>query len=75
MSVLVHGPMGCGKTRNSEALRRHFGMRHILDGWTPGDPVPPHTLILTYHEPQWSSSSRVRIVSFSAAMQAIAGAS
>lgn len=30
-SVNVYGPMGCGKTRNAEALRRHFGLDLVVD--------------------------------------------
>lgn len=55
MSVIIYGPQGCGKTRNAEALAKHFGLNHIIDdgedengnSWHPGDPVPDDTLVLT----------------------------
>lgn len=31
-SVAVFGPRGCGKTRNCQALARHFGLRVIVEG-------------------------------------------
>ncbi len=30
-SVVVYGPQGCGKTRNAEALARHYGCAEIVD--------------------------------------------
>jgi hypothetical protein len=29
---VVYGPAGCGKTRNAEALRLHYGMDRVIDG-------------------------------------------
>jgi hypothetical protein len=34
-TVLVHGPAGCGKTRNAEAIRQHFGCEGVIDEWDP----------------------------------------
>lgn len=48
-SVVIYGPPGCGKTRNAQALAKHFGLRIILDEWNirkPGIP-PADTLVLT----------------------------
>lgn len=30
-SIFVYGPAGCGKTHNSEALRKHFGLGTVVD--------------------------------------------
>ena len=30
-SVIVYGPQGCGKTRNADALVKHFGVRESVD--------------------------------------------
>lgn len=47
-SVIVFGPAGCGKTANAEALRQHFGMDRIVDGWNGSDAIPAHgALVLT----------------------------
>ena len=34
-TIVVFGPQGCGKTRNAEALAAHFGLRFIVDDWSP----------------------------------------
>ncbi|MFG6514456.1 hypothetical protein ACGYKD_11675 [Sulfitobacter sp. TB366] len=33
--ILIHGPAACGKTRNAEALKSHYGARQIVDGFYP----------------------------------------
>lgn len=51
-SIIVHGPQGCGKTLNAEALRVHYGMTTVLDGWTSRDRLPLRdTLVLTNESP------------------------
>ena len=45
--VIVSGPAGSGKTRNAEALARHYKCRFILDGWTRGKPKGNGCLVLT----------------------------
>ncbi|MBN8260960.1 MAG: hypothetical protein J0L59_01390 [Xanthomonadales bacterium] len=49
-SLIVHGPQGCGKTRNAVALARHYGLSKVLDHHDP-HALPPgvsvDTLILT----------------------------
>ena len=32
-TVLIHGPQGCGKTRNAQALAEHFGCSKVVDDW------------------------------------------
>lgn len=62
MIIVIHGPPACGKTRNKEALRRHFGCRRIVDGWEAhsdradpshhdGSPIRDGDLILTTDDP------------------------
>lgn len=47
-SCLVHGPVGCGKTRNAKAIAKALGLSQILDDWQAGAPVPLlDTLVLT----------------------------
>ena len=47
-SVIVWGPKGSGKTKNAEALKKHFGLRKIHDGASKGDRIDKfNTLILT----------------------------
>lgn len=49
-SIIVHGPRACGKTRNKDALARHFGLANILDDQDPNElpsGIRCNTLILT----------------------------
>lgn len=46
-TVFIHGPMGCGKTRNAEALKRHFECASIIDDWQLGYPITKGALHLT----------------------------
>ena len=32
-TVLIHGPQGCGKIRNAQALAAHFGCSQVVDDW------------------------------------------
>lgn len=34
-TLVVHGPQGCGKTRNANLLRDRFGCRDVVDEWDP----------------------------------------
>jgi hypothetical protein len=74
-SVIVYGPQGCGKTRNAEKIRSHFGLKYILDGFTPGDQAPREdTLILTSaidRAPDSLSSRLFQFFSFSALPRSI----
>lgn len=40
-TVIVYGPQGCGKTRNSEKMRRAFGLDTVIDDWQPGSNGQP----------------------------------
>ena len=31
-SIVVHGPQGCGKTRNGQRLAKHFGLDRVVEG-------------------------------------------
>lgn len=46
-AIIVHGPHGFGKSLSVEALKAHFGVSRVVDGWAPGDPVEADTLYLT----------------------------
>lgn len=81
MSIIIYGPQGCGKSRHAEALARHFGCRHIVDGII--DPYPRtrvdaerlklgDTLILTQTPPPYPiDASDRRILHFDRAMAAL----
>lgn len=48
MTIIVHGPPGCGKTRNKERLRQHFGATRVVDEWDGKTPLRPGDLALTF---------------------------
>lgn len=49
--VVVFGEQGCGKTRNSDRLAKHFNADTVIDEITSRAAIPRHgrTLILTNH--------------------------
>ncbi|MDR3444722.1 DUF6378 domain-containing protein [Dyella sp.] len=36
-SVIVQGPMGCGKTTNGKRIADFLGLNHLVDDWNPAD--------------------------------------
>jgi len=48
-SVLVYGPQGCGKTRNSKAIAKALGLTTIIDSFEMGNQPWPRNgaLLLT----------------------------
>ena len=68
-AVIVHGPQGCGKTRNAEVMRRAFGCTSIVDDWLPLDPIQPGALHLTYAIPFQDELSHAMVVGFHQAMR------
>lgn len=70
-SWLVHGPEGCGKTRNARAIADALGLPDILDDWQPGMPWPTtKTLVLTNHS--LPADAGVRVLTFEQAMALVA---
>ncbi|MFA7278619.1 MAG: hypothetical protein WC100_00825 [Sterolibacterium sp.] len=51
MSVIIHGPQACGKSRNAKALAAHFNCSRIIDDWNERLPLLPDTLMLTNEAP------------------------
>lgn len=78
-SVIVHGPQGCGKTRNAEALRKHFRLSQIVDEFETlrraNELRPEGTLYLAVHNPEQTCRGPmikelgIRVVAFKDAMQ------
>lgn len=67
-SCLVHGPTGCGKSTNAQAIAKALGLRDVLD-WTLGTPVLLlNTLLLSSErDPNWHFKGRA--MTFDQAMQ------
>lgn len=86
MSIVIFGPQGCGKRRHGELLRRHFGMRSVVEAEDIrsreglyadlSDPMRAARLrnrqavILTDEEPPPFTTLHVRTLSFAEAMRA-----
>ena len=69
MSIVIHGPQACGKTRNAVALAKHFGCSSIIDDWR-GAPLPANALALTNVPPKSPETMLgMRVLSFVDAMQ------
>ncbi|HDY6080000.1 TPA: hypothetical protein ACHJ3C_004574 [Pseudomonas aeruginosa] len=68
-SHIVHGPTGCGKTRNAERIAAALGLSKVQDNWTPTGQVfePFDTLYLTASNGPWPDQAR-HVLSFSEAM-------
>lgn len=70
-SVIVHGPQGCGKTTNAEAIREALGLSAVVDDWKRGQPFPVDgALILTNDDGIFHTVHRqvFRVLSFDDAM-------
>lgn len=65
----VHGPQGCGKTLNSQAIAAALGVSKVVDEWNPGDRHPPVTdhLVLCIDPPEGFR----RVMSFADAMKLV----
>lgn len=44
--VVIHGPQGCGKTRNAQALAAHSGYSRIVDDWDGRSKIEDGCLVL-----------------------------
>lgn len=75
LSIIVHGPQACGKSRNRAAIRDAFGLIGITEDWEPGNPVTPGYLHLTYaplEDGDYHGNPAIQVVPFEQAMQRVA---
>lgn len=54
-TLIIHGPQGCGKTRNGERLREHFGCTKVVELDGPDARLVPGALHLTCDLPSLGS--------------------
>ena len=74
--LIIHGPAGSGKTHHREEIRRAFGMRGIVDGWEPGDPLLDRHVHLTCWQPNdaWKAAHPgVTVLGIRLALSKVAG--
>lgn len=77
-SILVYGPQGCGKSKNSEIIKKYFGLKKKCDGWCAhgrSRSFMHDTLLLTTPDVYKSARESLHIKAFSydAVMKQIAG--
>lgn len=72
LSVIVYGPMRCGKTTNAERLRKGFGLDSVMDDWDGRERIPPRgVLVLTNDMTAVNSVRNSERYTFEAAMRAV----
>ena len=73
-SIVIHGPQGCGKTRNAEALRLHYGLNRIVEADERPQQMLPATgaLVLTCCASSLHATG-LEFVPFDVAMQEMRG--
>jgi hypothetical protein len=72
-SVIVYGPQGCGKTRNAERIRKHFGLERIVDDFCGiiGPAFDKGILYLTCFDDPGYKKIGLRMISFAEVAQQI----
>lgn len=70
-SWLVHGPEGCGKTRNAQAIADALGLTQIVDDWQPGQPVPLTKALVLTNDPGPHHPFTRRVLTFDQAMSLV----
>lgn len=66
MTVVIHGPRGCGKTKHAEAFARRFGCTQIVDDWDGVSELPLDALALT-NAASIRPPADARVISFAVA--------
>lgn len=71
MTVIIYGPMACGKTRNRQALAARFGCSVIVDDWLEREHViVPGALHLTNQRPRREEYREFENIRFDASADA-----
>ena len=50
-TLVIHGPMACGNTRNAERLAKKYNCASIVDDWNFQQPLKDNALHLTNETP------------------------
>lgn len=65
MSIIVFGPMGCGKTRNAQAIAAMFRCNAIVDDFdAQRHQITPGALHLTSRPPPSGRTAGAKVFSF-----------
>ena len=75
-AVIVHGPQGCGKTHNAEALQKALGCGTLVDPWWPTQTLHDGALHLTHHHDPRETGIPVdvEVLTYDEAMAKVGGA-
>lgn len=68
MTVVIHGPQGCGKGIHAPLMARHFGCEQVVSDWNGTDPVPSGALVLTSLE-SFDAPPGAMVLAFAEAMK------
>ena len=75
-TIVIHGPQGCGKTRNAEALRVHYGLDSIIEAdERPHQMLPANGALVLTCRVSVLHAAGLELVPFDVAMQEMRGAS
>lgn len=75
MITIIHGPQGCGKTRNAMALANFFGASLVVD-LRSDEEIPDGALVLcNLKEIPASLMDDARVMSFNRAMELVTSGS
>lgn len=67
-SLIIHGPQGCGKSRNAKQLAAHFGLTRVVE-WDESPEPPRFTDTLYLTSSNDVRGNKIRAVPFSDAMR------
>lgn len=65
-SIIVHGPMACGKTRNGKAIARKYGLINIVEMDAIGN-----NIVLEQHNTLYLTNQETDALSFAAQFVAL----
>lgn len=73
-SIIVHGPQGCGKTRNAERMRKALGLSRVIDTGLermPDSHIPHNGVLVLTNDANLRASPGIHRVSFEVAMRMV----
>lgn len=68
-TIIIHGPIACGKTHNATKLAHKYSANGIIDDWWPDKPLRPGHLHLTHEH--MDEVKGAQVIAFEDAMKDI----
>lgn len=66
--IIIHGPQGCGKRRNADRFKAHFGADAVFDEDSTAIDITKRIIFLTNAPPPFESSDDMQILSYEEAL-------